>query len=113
MCRKQDDSMTILAAILFIVLPVLLIGTVLIPLGVGIGYLLTLLPGVEIGMGIVAGAVFAIGIVQVFLWFLVNFGPPEEDDGDVEADVDEPILLVPSRFFHRRPSSSRRKRKKR
>jgi len=102
----------IISSILIILTPVIIIGVILIGLGIGIGYLLSaLLPGVDIGTGLVAGAIFSVGIAWLFLQLILVFLLPEEDEE--EGEFDEPIILTTSRFLQRRMTSERRGRGRR
>ncbi len=89
------------------------IGAAVIDLGIGIGYLLrALIPGLEIGMAIVAGAVFAIGILGLFGRVIRAF-QEKADDLNVEAPfADDSFIAVPRNWLLPPPSGGKKKRRK-
>lgn len=56
-----------------IIIFVSILGAIIILLGVGIGFVLSkLISGLEIGMGIIAGAIFSVGIIDFTIRFIVG-----------------------------------------
>lgn len=105
--------MTVIVMIVFVLICLCVIGAIVISLGVGIGYALsTLLPGVEPSLGIVAGAIFSIGIIDLFLRLMAALRRSQLDAAEQEEEPAEPFLVIPSGFLHPRSSSGRRKAKK-
>mgnify|MGYP006292695225 FL=1 len=46
--------------------------TVLSVLSIGLGFLLSLLPGVQFGHGLIAGTILAVGGAWMLIWLLIN-----------------------------------------
>jgi hypothetical protein len=87
------------------------IGAILIGLGVGVGYLLhALIPGLQIDLAIVAGAVFAVGLIDLFMRFLQAFRNTANELNEDAAFVDEPFVAIPPGWFrlHRSGRKTRR-----
>ena len=86
-----------MSAIVFLLFLFSIVGVVVISIGVGIGYLLTqIIPGVEIGLGVVAGAIFSLGILS-FCGKIFSITKEEEysnyvDDEDIEIESNEIII---------------------
>ncbi|MBF0349765.1 MAG: hypothetical protein HQM11_01980 [SAR324 cluster bacterium] len=98
---------------------VAIVSSLLILFGVGIGYLLyALIPGMEIGTGIVAGAIFAVGLpLLLFTSGMATEHSPsskyvireEEEDEDEDDDEEDTIIHhVPPRNI----SASRKRRRR-
>lgn len=105
--------MTVTVMIVFMLICLCIIGAIVISLGVGIGYALSaLLPGVNPSLGIVAGAIFSIGIIDLFLRLMAAIRRSQLDGAEQEDEPAEPFLVIPSGFLHRRSSSGSRKSKK-
>jgi membrane protein implicated in regulation of membrane protease activity len=101
-----------LGIIIYILLVLAILGTILIGLGVGIGYLLwAILPGIDLGMAIVAGAVFAVGLLDLFRRLVVSMKKQQEDSEAEAALGDEPLVVMPRSLLERTPSG-RTKRKR-
>lgn len=65
------------------------VSAVLILLGVGIGFLLSaLLPGVDLAAGIVAGAVFSLGITDVLRRIVAALLDQDDESGEEEEEED-------------------------
>ncbi|MBF0237480.1 MAG: hypothetical protein HQM12_07235 [SAR324 cluster bacterium] len=103
------------------IMPILLFvaigSSLLILFGVGIGYLLyAIIPGMEIGMGIVAGAIFAVGLPLLLITggMATELSPSpkyvirEEEDDDDDDEEDTIIHHVPPRNI----STSRKRRRR-
>jgi hypothetical protein len=89
-----------------------IIGAILIGLGIGIGYLLhALVPDLEIDLAIVAGAVFAVGLLDLIPRFIGMVREAKDEDEKEEFLADDSLVAVPRSWL--RPESSSRKSKKR
>jgi hypothetical protein len=122
MMPEKDD---ILAAAVLLLLVFGVVAVPVIGLGLALGYgLRAVIPGLDIGWAIVAGAVFATGIVDLTARFLLaarvekrsaEEGDEEEDDDDDEEEEeegpDEPWVTIPRRSVP--PAKSGRRRAKR
>ena len=65
-----------------------------------------------IGMAILAGAIFSVGIIDFWARLLSLINRLEEGSDDIEdLDIDEPLVIMPERLLKR--SKFRTKRKKR
>jgi len=81
--------------ILSVIILCLLIGLVLIPVGVGIGYLLSACLGIELGHGVIAGSVFMFAIAWTFarlldvVWSIAHDRTSDDCDGMDHEEDDE------------------------
>lgn len=83
------------------------IAAIFILFGVGIGFVLSkMIPGMDIGLGIVAGAIFSFGIIDLWLRFFkgVRIAQDKEMHGENEDVI---ISYVPSK-----KRNSRKKKRK-
>jgi hypothetical protein len=65
-----------------------------------------------IGMAILAGAIFSVGIIDFWARLLYLINRTEEGSDDIEGlDIDEPLVIMPERLLKR--SKFRTKKKKR
>jgi len=101
--------MSILIVMLIILL---LIGLIVICIGVGIGFILSILISeLTLGMGIVAGAIFSVGIVYFWVKLISAIGKNpdifEYEDEEPEVEDKEPFIILPPQHY---PKTSRKKR---
>ncbi len=95
--------------IVFLLLCLCIIGAIVIGLGVGIGYgLSALIPGLDLGFALVAGAIFAIGVLDLFLRYLSALSRTKPTSSD-DVVMDDPLVVVPRSFFQPRPAGKKRK----
>jgi hypothetical protein len=99
-----------LGAIIFWLISFCVIGAILILLGVGISFALAkFIPGVDFKSGIIAGAIFSIGIVHFFLRFVKTFNAYGETPGDEGVEPEKSFFEVP-RDLWRVPRTRRKRR---
>lgn len=104
--------MRLLSSLLWLVICVFLVGVIVIGLGIGIAYGLRLImPKVDIGMALVAGAVFSFGIIDLLLRLMASVGASAPDAEEEETDLEEPILVIPSALW-RRPALPKKRQKR-
>ena len=103
----------ILAAAILLLTVFCVVAVPVIGLGLALGYLLrAVIPGLDLGWAIVAGAVFATGIVDMTARFLLAIRERERTAGEEDLMADEPWLVVPRSFFPLMgPKRDKRKRK--
>ena len=91
----------------------LLIGTIVISIGIGIGFILSkLIPDLEIGMAILSGAIFSIGIIDFFARLLSSLGDKDDNENeDIEFD-DQPYIVFPQKLW-KVPKTRKKQRKTR
>ena len=102
-----------MSTILFALLVFVCIGIFVVSIGVGIGFALSkMISGMGIGMAILAGAIFSVGIIDFWARLLSLINRLEEGPDDIEnLDIDEPLVIMPERLLKR--SKFRTKKKKR
>lgn len=102
-----------MSTFLFAFFVFLCIGIFVISIGIGIGFaLFKMVSGIGIGMAILAGAIFSVGIIDFWARLLSLINKLEEGSDDLEdLDIDEPLVIMPERLLKR--SKFRKKRKKR
>jgi len=97
--------------IVFCLIPLIVIGIIIICIGVGIGFILSkLITGLTLGMGIIAGAIFSIGIIDYWIKFISAVGGNQEIfnyENDHLKD-EEPFVIFPPQYS----KTLRKKRKK-
>ena len=104
----------ILAAIILLVLSFLVVALPTLALGIGLGYALwAVIPGLDLGWAVVAGAVFAVGIADMtgrLLHAMRDVEPPSDKE---EATEDEEpwVAIAPHLFHSRTPRKRPRKRR--
>ena len=101
----------ILAVVVLLLMIFCVVAVPTISLGIGLGYgLHALIPGLDLGWAMVAGAVFAVGIVDMAARLLIATREREQmrEQGDLMAD--EPWLVLPRGLL---PYTGRRRGKKR
>lgn len=108
---KEEKEMRLLVVFLIVFL---IIGSIVISIGVGIGFVLSkIIPDLGIGMGIVAGAIFSIEIIKLFIRLLSAFREEIEDSNEREdSEYDEPYVALHQAFI-KTSKSIKRARKKR
>jgi len=112
------SSLLTLVTILLVVFGIITVPVL--GLGIALGYgLRALIPGLELGWAIVAGAVFATGIAEMMTRSLLAVrtgmrsaagGEEEEDEG--EEGPDEPWVTIPRRSVPPAKSGPRRGKKR-
>ena len=112
--RTLFRRLPMLGIIIYILLTLAILGTILIGLGVGIGYLLwAILPGIELGMAIVAGAVFAVGLLDLFRRLMASMKKQQKDSEAEAALGDKPLVVMPRSLLERTPSGRTKRRRPR
>jgi membrane protein implicated in regulation of membrane protease activity len=88
------------------------IGGLLIALGVGIGFLLhAVIPELSLGLAVVAGAVFAVGAVDLFRRFLAALRQFQRESRQEHVDLDDSIIAIPRSWIERRSGTGRKKKR--
>jgi hypothetical protein len=102
-----------MSTILFPFFVFLFVAIFVVSIGIGIGFVLSkMISGMGIGMAILAGAIFSVGIIDFWARLLHLINKTEEDSDDIEGlDIDEPLVIMPERLLKR--SKLRTKKKKR
>ena len=92
--------------LLVIALAFCLIAAFLAVLAVGIGFLFTAcVPALQLGHGIIAGAVVAAAALSFFCRALSAVSSQTDDDDGIPED--HPVLVLPKHFLHGRPRRTR------
>ncbi len=90
---------------------VAVIAAIVTGIGVALGYLLAaVIPGLSLGLAIVAGMVAAVGTLDLFLRLIsaLNRRASASEEGDEASEFDEPFVVIPRGFWR----ASRRRKKK-
>ena len=78
----------------------LIVSFIVIVFGIGIGFILSkLVSGVEIGMGIIAGAIFSIGIIDFFIRSLSSVNKDDQLIEKVDSEKEEPVIVIPKKIW--------------
>jgi len=104
--------MRFIVVILFMILVFLILAAFLCAVAIGFGFLLTMwVASLQLGHGIITGAVVSTGALYIFLWVL-NTGNPSIDD-DEDGSEPQPIFVVPRDFspYRSQRAKSQKKRK--
>ncbi len=108
--RIADIVASVLGAALLLLVVFLVVSVPVLGLGIAIGYALhALIPGLELGWAIVAGAVFATGIVDMMARLLMATRETEQMTEQEDLMADEPWLVFPRGLL---PPTGRRRGKK-
>ncbi len=110
---RSEKMADIMAVVLLLLMIFCLVAVPVLGLGIGLGYALkAVIPGLDLGWAIVAGAVFAVGIIDMAARFLRATREMKRPDEEEDVTTDEPWIVFPRSFFP--PAVSRRRgRKKR
>jgi hypothetical protein len=108
---RSEKWADILAVLILLLTVFCVVAIPVIGLGLALGYgLRAVIPGLDLGWAIVAGAVFATGIVDMAARLLLatREREPPSDEDDILAD--EPWIRIPRSFLL--PEVPRKRRKK-
>jgi len=105
--------MEFLLVILFMILVFFVVVAFLSALAVGIGLLLTMcVPSLQLGHGIISGAIVATAALSFFLWFFNAGSRKSIDDDDEDISEPQPVFVIPRDFSSARPHRAKSKKKK-
>ncbi len=111
--RMADILANVLGAAILLLMIFLIVSVPAVGLGIALGYgLHALIPGLDLGWAIVAGAVFATGIVDMTARFLLATRKADRPTDEEDVVIGAPWITIPRSFFP--PAASRKRgRKKR
>jgi uncharacterized membrane protein YedE/YeeE len=110
---RSEKMAGILAGLLLLLTIFLVVAVPVIGLGIALGYgLRAVIPGLDLGWAMVAGAVFAVGIADMAARLLRATQKMEQSDGEEVALTEEPWFVIHRGFFSP-GGGSRRQRKRR
>jgi hypothetical protein len=111
---RSEKMADILAAVILLAMIFCIVAVPVIGLGIGLGYALkALIPGLDLGWAIVAGAVFAVGIVDMTARFLLAVRKTRQDAEEEESAGDEPWIRIPRSFLYPEPPTPKRRTRRR
>ena len=103
--------MRFIVVILFMILVFLVLAAFLCAGAIGIGSLLAIcLDSLQLGHGIITGAVVSTGALYIFLWVLNTSNPSNDYDEDDSEPA--PIFVVPRDFSPYRSQKTKSQKKK-
>ncbi len=111
--RIADIVASILGAALLLLVAFLVVSVPVLGLGIAFGYALhALIPGLELGWALVAGAVFATGIVDMMARFLLAARGTRQTNEEEDLVGAEPWIRIPRSFLYPEPPAPRQRKRK-
>jgi uncharacterized integral membrane protein len=112
---RSVDRWDILQAMILLLIIFVVVAVPVLGVGLGLGYALwAVIPGLDLGFAIVAGAVFAVGICSMtgrFLNATREVGRASDEQEDIPEDEEPWVAIAPHLFSSRTPRRGGKKRR--